>query len=114
MQNIKSKNLYGVKFLKNNSEIILTTLLNGLEFTYQNRTIKLFKEGDVTALPSGVFEAEDYWLGLKMYKNSNPVWVGFELTLTDFLNYCDALTEDEVLKHCANVTLNDCRQRKIK
>lgn len=92
-------------------EIAISALMTGVPVKLSGQTYRLFKKGDTVKLPSfeGVVD-EKFWLGYEVSvqsgATSSKAYLGSNVRLTDFLELCDSLTNDECMELCCNTVIN--------
>ena len=102
--------------MKSKYETVLHALLASTPIKIENHTFKLFKPNNIIELPSGTYLTDTYWIGIEMLSGDKKVYVGSDLSITQFLNYIDSLPDEEIKKiednrviQCMNNTIETCK-----
>lgn len=89
--------------MKNKAVIILEHLLEGNSFSFNSNTFRLFKPNEIINFPSGEFVSNGYYLAIELGKDS---YIGAEITLEDFINLSEKVSDEVIALLIANKVLN--------
>jgi len=94
--------------MKTKTEIVVKALLLGLEVELENRTYRLFRNGEKVNTPNHhTSYADTPWLGIRMYQEDKPVFCGVELPLCEVIQIAEKLPDDEIGSLAKRVALKD-------
>jgi len=93
--------------MKTKTEIVVKALLLGLEVELENRTYRLFRNGEKFNMPNhNTGYADTPWLGIRMCQDK-PVFCGAELPLCAVIQIAEKLPDDEIGSLAKRVALKD-------
>ena len=80
--------------MKTKTEIVVKALLLGLEVELENRTYRLFRNGEKFNMPNhNTGYADTPWLGIRMCQEDKPVFCGAELPLCAVIQIAEKLPD---------------------
>ena len=94
--------------MKTKTEIVVKALLLGLEVELENRTYRLFRNGEKFNMPNhNTGYADTPWPGIRMCQEDTPVFAAPSFPLCAVIQIAEKLPDDEIGSLAKRVALKD-------